>query len=131
MRILSYQYEADHHCIDCTADRYESNGFKDYEDNKLIAQYKVDRISGSILDKAYDNENNPVYVVYDIDEWQELDKDFLSENPIQYMSCGTCREVVATYKHEPQEPDTFGFSRAINWEVVNNLSNDELEKLFN
>ena len=56
MRILSYQYEADHHCIDCTADRYESNGFKDYEDNKLIAQYKVDRISGSILDKAYDNE---------------------------------------------------------------------------
>ena len=131
MRILSYQYEADHHCIDCTADRYESNGFKDYEDNKLIAQYKVDRISGSILDKAYDNENNPVYVVYDIDEWQELDESYLSENPIQYMSCGTCREVIDTYEHEPQEPDTFGFSRAINWEVVNNLSNDELEKLFN
>ena len=97
MNILCYQYEADYHCIDCTADQYESNGFRDYEDNKLIAQYKVDRISGSILDKAYDNENNPVYVVYDIDEWQELDKGFLIENPIQYMTCGTCREIIDTY----------------------------------
>ena len=136
MRILCYQYECDYHCIDCTANRYENNGFKDYEDNKLIAQYKVDRISGSLLedsrgDEAYDKEGNPVYVVYYGDEWYELDESYLSENPIQYMSCGTCREVVATYEHEPQEPDTFGFSRAINWEVVNNLSNDELEKLFN
>ena len=31
-------------------------------------------------------------------EWQELDEDFVSENPIQYLVCGTCQAVIDTYQ---------------------------------
>ena len=133
MNILCYTYEADYHCIECTIKRYKDNGFyKPTKDNQLYDEWnKTHYDEYDISYDCFDSEGNPIYAVFTTDEWYELDESYLSENPIQYMSCGTCREVVATYEHEPQEPDTFGFSRAINWEVVNNLSNDELEKLFN
>ena len=38
------------------------------------------------------------YQVFTTDEWQELDEDFVSENPIQYLVCGTCQAVIDTYQ---------------------------------
>ena len=143
MNILCYTYEADYHCIECTVKRYKANRFyRPTKDNQYFTfehgKYLIyDEWNQTHFDEndisydCFDNEGNELHPLFTTDEWYELDESYLSENPIQYLTCGTCQEVIDTYEHEPQEPDTFGFSRAINWEVVNNLSNDELEKLFN
>jgi hypothetical protein len=47
-----------------------------------------------------DKEGNFVHALYDIDEWYELDNFHVEENPIQYLACGTCHEIIDTYEHE-------------------------------
>ena len=78
MRIIAYTYEADHHCIDCTVERFESNGFN--------GEYNVE-----------DNEGNLIHSLYSTDEWQEFDPSFLAENPTQYLVCGDCHTIIDEY----------------------------------
>jgi len=78
MNIIAYTYEADAHCIDCT-------------DKRFGTTYP--------LDNQVDNEGNFVHPLYCIDEWFELDAGHVEENPIQYLACGTCHEIIDTYEH--------------------------------
>jgi hypothetical protein len=81
MKVIAYTYEADIHCIDCTRKRYESGGFNGIYD-------------------SLDNEGNLIHPLFDTDEWQELDESFIAENPIQYLACGDCHEVIEEYVNE-------------------------------
>ena len=89
--ILAYTYDADYHCIPCTA-------------KKLFQISREKREKGietdTSIDTVKDKKGNAIHTVYTYDEWQELDPSHLAENPTQYLACGTCREIIETYKHE-------------------------------
>ena len=98
MNILCYQYEADSHCIECTVKRYKANG----ETKREVIKYLVyDEWSETHFDEndisynCFDSEGNPILIT---DEWQELDESYISENPVQYLVCGTCHEIIDTYQ---------------------------------
>ena len=80
MRITAYTYEADYHCITCTINRFHYGEYW-------------------IAPNATDNEGNLVNPLFSTDEWQEFDESFLAENPIQYLACGDCHEVIEEYHH--------------------------------
>jgi len=87
--IMAYTYEADYHCIPCTVQRF--------------AYFHTGNVRGGGVDwygiytDQVDNEGNLVNPVFSTDEWQELDEGFIEENPIQYMACGDCHEVIDSY----------------------------------
>ena len=89
--VLAYTYDADYHCVSCTA-------------KKLFQVSREKRKKGieteTSIDTIKDKEGNSIHTVYTDDEWQELDPSHLAENPTQYLTCGTCREIIETYKHE-------------------------------
>jgi len=90
--IISYTYEADDHCIACTVKRYQANGFDTLDNYNDLDEHGVAM-------NAMDYEGNPVYPRFSTDEWQELDEGFLADNPIQYLACGNCHEVIKEYDH--------------------------------
>lgn len=98
MRIIAYSYEADHHCIHCTLQRYQSGNF-----DKAPPDYP--HYYGDGVDEhgigydSLDSEGNYVHPLFSIDEWQEFDESYLAENPIQYLACGDCHEVIEEYTH--------------------------------
>lgn len=102
MNILCYQYGANYHCIECTVKRYKANGFyRPTKDNQLYNEWnETHSDENDISYDCFDSEDNPIYVVFSGDEWQELDEDFVSENPIQFLACGTCHEIIEIYKSE-------------------------------
>lgn len=67
MNVIAYAYEADHHCIDCTRERFGGSAEAD---------------QNGVPIRARDNEGNPVHPVFDTDE-QFLD-----------LVCGDCGEVI-------------------------------------
>ena len=91
MRIIAYTYEADYHCIDCTNRRFA------YYHTGIVREEHVDWW-GIYVDQS-DNEGNLVNPIFSTDEWQEFDESFLAENPIQYLACGDCHEVIEEYHH--------------------------------
>ena len=89
MNILCYQYEADYHCIKCTGTKLI----------KIAQQKRKDNItSETSIYTEVDKEGNPIHEVFTTDEWYELDESYLSENPIQYLVCGSCRVIIDTYQ---------------------------------
>jgi hypothetical protein len=105
MRIIAYTYEADHHCIDCALQRYQSGSF-----DKAPPDYRHSLVCGTchcgdgvdehgVAYDALDSEGNYVHPLFNIDEWQELDESYLAENPTQYLACGDCHEVIEEYTH--------------------------------
>jgi len=98
MKIIAYAYEADVHCIDCTAIWAESeslrsggNGAVRISEHNLI-EYRVAYFNGLVSDIA--GAPNPLFST---DEWQELDESFLEENPTQYLACGDCGTIIDSY----------------------------------
>jgi hypothetical protein len=76
MRVIGYTYEANHHCIDCTLQRYKSGG------------------------------NPPDYQpLHNVDHWQELDESYLTKNPIQSLICGTCRTTIYLFQTSMMEDE--------------------------
>ena len=98
MNILCYTYEANYHCIECTQKRFSNNG-KVYGTENDIAQLKPCTDRNGIWFETIDIDGNFVHPVFTTDEWQELDEDFVSENPIQYLVCGSCQVIVDTYPY--------------------------------
>jgi len=97
MNIIAYAYEADHHCIDCTRKRF----FYLYvEPNRSIVTTNSETDENGILYTQNDNDGNQIHPLFSTDEWQELDESYLAENPIQYLACGDCHEVIEEYTHE-------------------------------
>ena len=99
MKIIAYTYEADYHCIKCTNERFAYNHtndvrFSDANDKSVQVDW-----NGIYVDQE-DNEGNLVHALFDIDEWQEFDESFIAENPIQYLACGDCHEVIEEYVNE-------------------------------
>ena len=92
MKVIAYTYEADYHCIDCTRKRYESGGFNYHGNGTCLLCSGISGIYDSL-----DNEGNLIHPLFDIDEWQEFDESFIAENPIQYLACGDCHEVIEEY----------------------------------
>ena len=97
--IISYTYEADDHCIACTVKRYQASGFDNEYGEKLLPTMggAVDWHGVNLF--AHDYEGNVVHPRFSTDEWQELDEGFLADNPIQYLACGNCYEVIQEYDH--------------------------------
>lgn len=99
MRIIAYTFEADVHCIDCTAARFAhspSNGFFWVEHNNnpvnrrsygkpgIFTSYTGNGEETAldehrIPELATDREGNPVHPVFSTDEHD-------------FTHCGTCRE---------------------------------------
>ena len=104
--IISYTYEADDHCIACTVKRYQANGFDTLDEEHPVfgnthdfnPNYN-DLDEHGVAMNAMDYEGNPVHPRFSTDEWQELDEGFLADNPIQYLACGNCHEVIKEYDH--------------------------------
>jgi hypothetical protein len=91
MRVIAYTYEADHHCLDCTVERFQYDK-QDWTDWNFTA---IDENGIYIGQK--DKEGNSVHPVFSTDEWQEFDSFFLAENPIQYLVCGDCHTIIDEY----------------------------------
>lgn len=82
---IAYTYEADHHCPDCTLERFGAvNGF--------IAMQDADGISPCL-----DRHGNPVAVIAPWDEWEQFNGE--SET----LACGTCGAILDTYDPEVEE----------------------------
>tara|TARA_R100000306_G_C4287504_1_gene98299 strand:+ start:61 stop:363 length:303 start_codon:yes stop_codon:yes gene_type:complete len=96
--VIAYSYQADDHCISCTVNRYRSGGFDTLEEWHPNYNHGLDE-HGVGMD-AMDYESNAVHPIFSTDEWQEYDPSFLADNPIQYLACGDCHEVIEEYKHE-------------------------------
>ena len=97
--ILSYTYEADDHCVPCTLQRYQSGGFDKAEpDDPMYISDGVDQ--HRVGYDALDYEGNYLHPRFSYDEWQEFDPGYIAEHPIQYLACGDCRTVIATWKEE-------------------------------
>lgn len=75
--ILCYTYDADHHCPQCTADRF----------GLAVFQHGIGA--------AIDNEGNEVGAVFSWDEWQQFTGDR------ETLNCGTCGIELDSY--EPEE----------------------------
>ena len=93
---MAYTYEADYHCIPCTAKKfaYFHTGdvrFSNANDKSVQVDWN------GIYGDQQDSEGNFVHPVFNTDEWQELDEGFIEENPTQYMACGDCHEVIDSY----------------------------------
>ena len=99
MNIIAYTYEADHHCTECTVQRYQSGGF-----DKAPTDYPYYNGDGTDQNgvgyDSLDSEANYVHPIFSTDEWQELDESYLSENPTQYLACGDCHEIIEEYTVE-------------------------------
>lgn len=93
MTIIAYAYEADYHCIDCTRTR-----FSDLPTARIKWTHDVDE--HGIWCDAKDREGNQIHPLFSTDEWQEFDESYLAENPIQYLACGDCHEVIEEYTNE-------------------------------
>ena len=100
MTVIAYTYEADYHCIDCTRARYQSNGFYDRYGKQWRWDYGGQLDWNGVVIVLYDNEANMVHPLFSTDEWQELDDSFLEENPTQYLTCGTCHEIIDEFTTE-------------------------------
>ena len=97
-RILAYTYPHDrtgaYQCIDCTNTRHGSTPIPP-------TGTSADRIGGNIV-----HEDSAGYLVYPLFslgewiEWQDFDESFLTENPIQQLTCGDCLKIITTYKHQ-------------------------------
>ena len=96
MDIIANTYEADFHCIDCTTrnKRFQRSLCIHYIQGTPCNNC---RDSNGLLYEQKDNAGNLVNPVFSTDEWQELDEGFIEENPIQYMACGDCHEVIDSY----------------------------------
>jgi len=70
MRVIAYDYEADHHCLECTARRF-----------------------GPATDDCEDGEGNPIHPVLDTDEWY-ADEQYLGITGDAQLVCGDCGEVI-------------------------------------
>ena len=89
--IIAYTYDAEYHCIFCTG-------------KKLIAVARNKRKMGinteTSIETVVDNDGNEIHPLFSTDEWMELDESYLSENPIQHLTCGDCHKIIETYKHQ-------------------------------
>lgn len=72
MNIIAYSYEADHHCIECTYKRFGGTPYSALE-----------------VERAVDNEGNPVHPLFDTNEWHEP-----SISGVQTLSCGDCGRII-------------------------------------
>ena len=52
------------------------------------------------IETVVDNDGNEIHPLFSTDEWMELDESHLSENPIQYLTCGNCHKIIETYEHQ-------------------------------
>ena len=93
MNIKAYTYEADIHCIACTVKRFAYFHTGDVREDSFVDWW------GIYYDQA-DNEGNLVHPLFDTDEWEEFDESYLAENPTQYLACGDCHDIIATYTVE-------------------------------
>ena len=101
MRVMAYTYEADHHCIDCTLQRYQSGEFdKAPPDYPYYFGNGIDE--NGVGKDSLDNEGNYVHPIFSTDEWQEFDESYLAENPTQYLACGDCHEIIDEYTIESE-----------------------------
>jgi len=98
MHIIAYTYEADYHCIDCTRKRFSDGRIHGTESDKATLKPSTD--PNGIWYEQLDSEGNFVHPLFSIDEWQEFDESYLSENPTQYLTCGDCHYVIDDYTHE-------------------------------
>ena len=89
MKILAYKYDADYHCIDCTVQKFKQ---------PLAINLDIDE--NGIGMEIEDSEGNYVSPLFDTDEWYELDKFYVTENPKQILSCGTCHKKIDSYTHQ-------------------------------
>ena len=104
MNIIAYAFEADYHCIDCTRTRFNPNTLNAYHPEQLNDEHGIPTnpkgLRGSYgLVELVDREGNQIHPLFSTDEWQELDESYLAENPIQYLACGDCHEVIKEYTH--------------------------------
>ena len=101
MKVIAYTYEADYHCIKCTVKEFDylRTPKRDYISFKSMCD------ENRIHVNQKDNEGNEIHPLFSIDEWQEFDESFIAENPIQYLVCGDCHEVIEEYVNEE-----FGYS---------------------
>ena len=94
---IAYTYEADTHCISCTRRRFS-------DEPGASMKFTKDTDSNGIWcdlgSPTLDDEGNEIRALYCWEEWQEFDEGFLAENPTQYLTCGSCIEVIEEYTHE-------------------------------
>ena len=88
MKILAYKYDADYHCIDCTVQKFKQ---------PLAINLDIDE--NGIGMEIEDSEGNYVSPLFDTGEWYELHESYLTENPEQFLSCGTCHKIIDSYTH--------------------------------
>lgn len=73
MQPLAYTYEADHHCRECTIERFGGSG-------------------NFIAEGAIDNEGNMVGALFSWDEWYA--NDIFEGNSEAVLNCGTCHSEI-------------------------------------
>ena len=96
MAIIAYDYEADHHCIECTIERQARGELKPSDHWMEQAGPRTDE--HGIKYAATDNEGNNIHPVFDTDQWwgeetiREMDD---GERIADYLDCGDCRTEIA------------------------------------
>jgi len=92
--IIAYTYDADYHCIHCTIKQFRQN-----------AEWSIDVDEHGIRQEIEDSEGNYVTPLFASDEWinfemliEEYCSDYLKENPIQILACGTCHDEIDRWK---------------------------------
>jgi len=98
MHIIAYTYVADHHCIDCTVEKfhYSKQTWINWDFN--IPHPASDENGIHVAQE--DSYGEIVHPVFSWDEWQELDESYLSENPTQRLICGDCFKTIDEYTVE-------------------------------
>jgi len=81
MKIIAYKYDADHHCIDCTKQKFKQ---------PLAIDLDID--DNGIGMEIEDSEGNIVSPLFNTDEWTGYNGE-LGE----FLSCGTCHKLIARY----------------------------------
>ena len=99
--IIAYMYEGDHHCIRCTKKKWDDGLLQPTPETislhgSGIAENEQDQ--HGIPYAAADDEMNNIHPLLSIDEWINLDPDYLKEYPEQTLECGTCHDVIDTWK---------------------------------
>jgi hypothetical protein len=106
MNIISYTYEADYHCVDCTktyvhVDKWKFLcGLPQHSSGCWCENASRDYDINGVAHDQTDSEGNLINPVFSTDEWQNFDEGFIEENPTQYLTCGDCHEVIEEYTHE-------------------------------
>ena len=93
--IIAYTYDADYHCILCTAKNFGLGFTFSPIDGIYFSDNKINSVK--------DDDGNEIHPVFQWQEWQDLDESYLVENPTPYLACGDCHKIIEIYKHQGEK----------------------------